>query len=164
MYGELRRAPLIRIFEIFKRDCNFTTNSVFVDLGCGLGKSVYLASKCGIRESIGIEEEKRHLDVMRKSMERLEAQDVKIIQGLVEEHLNEVHHGTHFYSFDWVFSHVTLDAIYAFMRMRSQVYWATFQKPGDLTEKGLKFQLLEKIDGKMARTREGHKCYVYQIV
>ena len=54
MYGELIPSRLIKIFEIFKRNCDFNCNSVFVDLGCGLGKVVYMAYKSGIKISIGI--------------------------------------------------------------------------------------------------------------
>jgi hypothetical protein len=54
MYGELIPSRLIQIFEIFKRNCSFNSNSVFVDLGCGLGKVVYMAYKSGVQESIGI--------------------------------------------------------------------------------------------------------------
>ena len=164
MYGELVRSRLIQIFEVFRGDGDFNSDSVFVDLGCGLGKVVYMASKCGIRESIGIEEEKKHLDVMRNSMKKLVAQDVTIIQGLVEDHLHEVRHVTHLYSFDWVFSPVTLNTIYDFLRKHTGVYWASFQKPAELTEQALKFQLLKEIDGKMSRSTERHKCYVYKIV
>jgi hypothetical protein len=54
MYGELIPSRLIKIFEIFKTKCGFNSNSVFVDLGCGLGKVVYMAYKSRIKESIGI--------------------------------------------------------------------------------------------------------------
>lgn len=38
MYGELIPSRLIQIFEIFRKNCNFNSSSVFVDFGCGLGK------------------------------------------------------------------------------------------------------------------------------
>ena len=164
MYGELIPSRLIKIFEIFKKNCDFNSNSVFVDFGCGLGKVVYMAYKSKIRESIGIEEEKKHLDVMRKSMVNLHASSVKIIEGLVEDHLCEVLHATHVYSFDWVFSIETMKAIYGFFKKRRGIYWASFQRPKDLTEQDLKFQLIEEVDGKMSRSTESHKCYVYKIL
>ena len=163
MYGELVPSSLIRIFDCFKKKCNFNSASVFVDLGCGHGKVVYMAYKSGIQESIGIEQEAKHLEVMRKSMRNLKATNVKIIEGLVEKNLHKIHHATHVYSFDWAFSKVTLNAIYAFLRVRREIHWATFRKPAELTEQGLSFQLLETIGGKMSRSTESHKCYLYKI-
>ena len=164
MYAELIPSRLVRMFEIFKRDCNFNSNSVFVDLGCGVGKVVYMAFKSGVRESIGIEEEKKHVEEMKKSMKNLTAEGVKIIHGLIEEHLHEVSHVTHLYSFDFVFSPTTLNTIFAFVKKHTGVYWASFQRPADLTARGLKFQILEEITGKMSRSKESHKCYVYKII
>lgn len=164
MYGELAPSCLIRIFDCFKRKCNLNSDSVFVDLGCGHGKVVYMAYRSGIQESIGIEQEETHLEVMQKSMRNLGATDVNIIEGLIEENLQQVHHVTHLYSFDWLFSDVTLNAIYCFLRERIGTYWASFRKPADLLENNLSFQILETIDGKMSRSPESHKCYVYKIV
>jgi hypothetical protein len=114
---------------------------------------------------IGIEEESKHLDVMRKSMVNLMAPDIKIIHGLVEDNLRRIRHSTHIYSFDWLFSPATLDAIYGFLKKKSgTTYWASFQKPTALTEQDLQFELLGEVDGKMSRSTESHKCYVYQIL
>ena len=164
MYGELIPSCLIKIFDSFKMKCNFTSDSVFVDLGCGHGKVVYMAYNSGIKESIGIEQEENHLEVMRKSMKNLGATGVKVIEGLLEDNLHKIHHVTHLYSFDWAFSPGTLDAIYAFARMHVGIHWASFRKPADLTEQGLSFQVVATIDGKMSRSTESHKCYIYKIV
>ena len=124
-----------------------------------------MAYKSRIQQSIGIEEERKHLDVMRSSMINLKARNVKIIEGLVEDHLHKVGHATHIYSFDWLFSPGTLDAIYGFLKSKSgRTYWASFQKPAALKEEGLNFQLIGEVDGKMSRSTESHKCYVYEIV
>jgi len=164
MYGELVPSCLIRIFDCFKRKCNLNSDSVFVDLGCGHGKVVYMAYRSGIQESIGIEQEETHVEVMRKSMINLGATDVNIIEGIIEEKLQEVCHVTHLYSFDLVFSDVTLNAIYCFLREHIGTYWASSRKPADLVENNLSFEIVETIDGKMSRSRESHKCYVYKIV
>jgi hypothetical protein len=97
-------------------------------------------------------------------MKNLEASGVKIIKGLVEDKIHKVRHATHLYSFDWLFSPKTLDKIYDFLRKRAGIYWASFQKPAALTENDLKFQLLGEVDGKMSRSTESHKCYVYKIL
>ena len=124
-----------------------------------------MAYKSRVQESIGIEEELKHLDVMRMSMKNLKAPDIKIIEGLVEDHLHRVRHATHVYSFDWLFSPETLDAIYGFFKKkRGETYWASFQKPAALTEQDLKFDLIGEVDGKMSRSTETHKCYVYKIL
>ena len=39
MYAELTQASQIQLLQIFKSDCNLNSDSVFVDLGCGLGKN-----------------------------------------------------------------------------------------------------------------------------
>jgi predicted RNA methylase len=61
MYTELRRASLVQVFEILKWNCGFDYDSVFADLGCGLGKVVFLASLCGVKKSIGVEVFPQHL-------------------------------------------------------------------------------------------------------
>ena len=123
-----------------------------------------MAYKSRVQESIEIEEETKHLDVMRMSMKNLKALDIKIIEGLVEDHLSKVRHATHIYSFDWLFSPKTLDAIYGFFRKKRGTYWASFQKPAALSEQDLKFELIGEVDGKMSRSTETHKCYVYKIL
>jgi hypothetical protein len=40
MYAELTQASLLQLLQILKRDCDLNSESVFVDLGCGLGKVV----------------------------------------------------------------------------------------------------------------------------
>ncbi len=97
-------------------------------------------------------------------MKNLGALDVEIIEGLVEDQIHKVRHATHLYSFDWLFSPGTLDKIYDFLRTRAGIYWASFQKPAALTENNVKFQLLGEVDGKMSRSTECHKCYVYKIL
>lgn len=124
-----------------------------------------MAYKSRVQESIGIEEEQKHLDVLRRSMKNLNAPNIKIIEGLVEDHLPKIRHATHIYSFDWLFSSKTLDAIYGFFKTkRGETYWASFQKPAALTEQELNFELIGEVDGKMSRSTESHKCYVYKIL
>ena len=164
MYGELRRAPQIRLLQIFKRDCGLNSESVFVDLGCGLGKMVYLASVCGVQKSIGIEVVPEHLATARNSMERLKAENVELIEGDIKDNLRKIGKVTHLYAFDILFSKKTMSVIYAFLRKHKGIYFASSQKPTEMFKQRLNVQVLEKITGDMARVKESHICYIYKIV
>jgi tRNA G46 methylase TrmB len=85
MYTESRQASLIQIF--LKSYCGLNSDSAFVDLGCGLGNVVYLASIYGVQKSIGVEVVPQHLVSARNSMKKLKAQNVELIEGDIKDKL-----------------------------------------------------------------------------
>ena len=169
MYAELTQASLIQLLQIFKRDCDLNSDSVFVDLGCGLGKVVYLASVCGVQKSIGIEVVPEHLKPARNSMERLKAENVEFIEGDIKDYLkkprkNNLKKLTHVYAFDLLFSEETMSVIYAFLRKHKGIYFASFRKPADIVKQHLNYNVVETFKGSMTYAGESHNCYVYKIV
>jgi SAM-dependent methyltransferase len=164
MYAELSRASLIQVFEILKWNCDLSSDSVFVDLGCGLGKVVYLASLCGVRKSIGIDVVPEHLVNARNTMKKLRAQNVELIEGDIKDNLYKLGKVTHLYAFDFLFSEETMSMIYDFLRMYKGIYLASFQKPKEMFNQGLNVKVIEKIKGRMTHVSESHNCYVYKIV
>jgi predicted RNA methylase len=164
MYAELTQASQIQLLQIFKWDCNLNSNSVFVDLGCGLGKVVYLASVCGIRRSIGIEIVPQHLESARNSMEKLKPENVEFIKGDIKNHLHKLRKVTHLYAFDFLFSKDTMSVIYAFLRKHKGIYFASFRKPAEFIKQDLKFSVVRIFIGRMTHVKESHNCYVYKIV
>jgi SAM-dependent methyltransferase len=163
MYAELTQASLTQLFQILKSHYELNSNSVFVDLGCGLGKVVYLASQCRVLKSIGVEVVPEHLENARKSMKKLKAENVELIEGDIKDNLHKLDRKTHLYAFDFLFSDETMRLIYAFARKRKGLYLASFRKPAELVKQHFKFNVVQSFKGRMTHVHESHKCYVYKI-
>jgi SAM-dependent methyltransferase len=163
MYAELTQASLIQLFQILKSDCDLNSDSVFVDLGCGLGKVVYLASQCRVLKSIGVEVVPQHLVNARTSMKKLKAENVEFIEGDIKDNLHKLGMVTHLYAFDFLFSDETMSVIYAFARKQKGIYLASFRKPAELDKQHFKFKIVQSFQGRMTHVHESHKCYVYKI-
>ena len=164
MYAELTQASLLQLFQILKSDCDLNSKSVFVDLGCGLGKVVYLASQCRVLKSIGVEVVPQHLENARNSMKKLKAENVEFIEGDIKDNLHKLGMVTHLYAFDFLFSDETMCVIYDFLRMHKGIYLVSFRKPKEMFNQSLNVKVIEIIKGKMTHVRESHNCYVYKIV
>lgn len=163
MYAELRQASLIQLFHILKSYCGLNSDSAFVDLGCGLGKVVYLASICGVQKSIGVEVVPQHLVNARNSMKKLKAQNVEFIEGDIKDKLHKLGKVTHLFGFDFLFSDETMNVIYAFARKQKGIYYASFRKPAELHKQHFNFNVVQSFQGRMTHVHESHKCYVYKI-
>ena len=164
MYAELTRASLIQIFEILKRNCDLDSNSIFADLGCGLGKVVFLASLYGVKKSIGVEVVPKHLENARNTIKKLKTENVEFIEGDIKYHLHKLDKVTHLYAFDFLFSDETMRVIYDFLRMHKGIYLVSFRKPKEMLNQRLNVKIIEIIKGKMTYVSESHNCYVYKIV
>lgn len=164
MYAELTRASLAQVFEILKLNCGLDSNSVFADLGCGLGKVVFLASLCGVKKSIGVEVVPPHLENARNAMKKLKLENVELIQGDIKDYLHKLGKVTHLYAFDLLFSEKTMRVIYDFLRIHKGIYMVSFRKPKEMLNHRLNVQVVEIIKGKMTHVSETHNCYVYRIV
>jgi hypothetical protein len=163
MYAELTQASLVQLLQILRWDCDLNSDSVFVDLGCGLGKVVYLASVCGVRKSLGIEIVPEHLKNARLSMKKLKAKNVEFIEGDIMDNLHKLGKVTHLYAFDFVFSEQTMSAIYGFLRKYKNIYLASFRKPAAV-KRHLNVNVVQVLKGRMTHVRESHNCYIYKIV
>lgn len=164
MYAELTRASLVQVFEILKLNCDLDSNSVFADLGCGLGKVVFLASLCGVKESIGVEVVPQHLENARKSMKKLKLENVEFIEGDIKDNLHKLGKVTHLYAFDFLFSDEIMCVIYDFLRMHKGMYMVSFRKPKEMLNQRLNVKVIGTIKGKMTHVNESHNCYVYKTV
>ena len=164
MYAELTRASLVQVFEILKLKCDLDSNSVFADLGCGLGKVVFLASMCGVKQSIGVEVVPQHLENARNSMKKLKAENIELIEGDIKDNLHKLDMVTHLYAFDFVFSDETMSVIYDFLRMHKGMHMVSFRKPNEMLNHRLNVKVIEILKGKMTHVSESHNCYVYKIV
>ena len=164
MYAELRRASLVQVFEILKWNCGFDSDSVFADLGCGLGKVVFLASLYGVKKSIGVEVVPQHIENARNSMKKLNSVNVEFIEGDIKDNLHKLDKVTHLYAFDFLFSDETMRVIYDFLRMHKGIFVVSFRKPKEMLNQLLNVTVIEIVKGKMTHVSESHNCYVYKIV
>jgi predicted RNA methylase len=164
MYAELTRASLVKIFEILKWNCDLDCNSVFADLGCGLGKVVFLASLYGVKKSIGVEVVPQHVENARNSMKKLKAENVEFIEGDIKDHLHKLSKVTHLYAFDFLFSEETMNVIYDFLRMHKGIFVVSFRKPKEMLNQRLNVKVIHKVKGNMTHVSESHNCYMYKVV
>ena len=55
IYRELTVGPMQKVVNLMKEHCEFSTESCFIDVGCGLGKpNVHVAQDPGVEFSYGI--------------------------------------------------------------------------------------------------------------
>lgn len=80
--GKLYQPTRGRAFKRLMQNIQFPNNSVFVDVGCGKGRIVMLASICGFPKVRGIEFSKELCLIARQNIETLRHK--KLLNGIVE--------------------------------------------------------------------------------
>jgi len=94
-----RPIPYRKLKEIID-DLNLTERDIFVDLGAGKGRVICVAAMKGIKKVIGVEMDKRLVDIARENIRRLssECKPIAVVHADVVNF--DVSEGTVFFMFD----------------------------------------------------------------
>ena len=165
--GELARAGILRVFELFCWQGKMNSSSVFLDLGSGLGKPSYLAAMVGVAESYGVEISGSLVKYARESLEVVGQKDVKIIQADICKWIYttkaKMLNLTHVYAFSTAYNKKTRAAIFAYLRGRVGVFFATFMRPRTVSQEldVTVFGFVEQPQLKASTSK--YNCYLYKI-
>lgn len=174
IYGEITQKSFQRVVDYLKAECEFTSESTFMDIGSGLGKpNFHTAVDPGVKLSFGLELEMLRWQLSIHNLKHVISGHPKFSSG---EHRVMFLAGditdaqtfdpfTHVYSFDVGFPPQVMDHMASSFNAshRQTKYFISFHHPRRiLDEYGFEVELLTKIATSMSGSSEGHTCYVYQ--
>ena len=171
-YGELTICAMYKVIRTMINYCSLTRDSVFLDVGSGLGKPCLAACIiAGTKKCFGIEVESiRHALAINNLMSALKSNpevfDTKRII-LLEKDVTSVPTWTpctHMYSFDAVFpAEVMIDYAAAFNSTRSAEYLVSFHKPSSILGFGFSVQHIHSVKGlRFHGSTESRTAYFYK--
>lgn len=179
MYGELTAYSVLKVFAYMRDNCNFNSDSVFLDLGSGRGLPVLAATVVpGVTRSIGIElDSNSHStsEALLKEFRKLKlVGDEKEIFFYNEDFTDSAstfRGATHVYSFNkgmpgWAGNaparnNVVLKLVEKFNETESAQYLACSSKPRTLFEYGLNADFMDQIEN-LSLGKEHTTFYVYR--
>jgi len=171
IYGEITQESFQRVVYALKSQCEFCKDSVFMDIGAGLGKpNFHVSISPGVKLSIGIEL------VGGRWWQSLCLLDSCLQHKTLTSHANKVFFAhcnvtdldtfdpvTHVYSFNRGFPPYAMRSIaQSFHASKTAKYFICFDKEKTIVEYGFDVTLVDFIPTKMAGSGEQHRCYVYK--
>eukprot|EP00924_Labyrinthula_sp_SR-Ha-C_P008108 maker-scaffold_11-snap-gene-3.3-mRNA-1 protein AED:0.18 eAED:0.18 QI:116/1/1/1/1/1/2/238/338 len=171
IYGELTKHSFQRIIDFMKEHCELGEESVFLDIGSGLGKpNFHAAADPGVKLSIGVEIQGSRW-----------WQSINLLHSILKNDKTEVAGSRVFFSHANIMNIKSLDVVThmyifncgmprkvmkiiadLFNRADSCKYLICFSPLVKLEDVGFKIEPLEaNLNGKMHGSGESHKCYIY---
>ena len=160
LYGELNFSSMNKIMKFYVDHCNFNSSSTYMDIGSGLGKTVFLAALYpGVVKSIGVEISDYRYDASLQLKYVLETKwhydfhKVQIIHGDIKNMTK--FEATHIYAF---FVRMSEDCFpqtqvaKAFMRSANCKYITSFSPPSTMSMFGYRVNLV----GSLKVRAQGH--------
>mmetsp|Transcript_16823 Transcript_16823/g.32816 ORF Transcript_16823/g.32816 Transcript_16823/m.32816 type:complete len:633 (+) Transcript_16823:352-2250(+) len=171
IYGEVTQESFQRVVDVLVSKCGLNTESVFLDIGAGLGKpNFHVAISPGVKQSFGVEliggrwwQSIYLLDqCLGECTLRSYAQKCFFAHANVTD-MADFEPITHVYSFNRGFPPEAMKAVaQAFHASSSSLYFICFDKPKILEEYGFELDLVDFVPTKMAGSGEQHRCYIYR--
>jgi hypothetical protein len=172
VYGEITTGSMQKIVDFLKKECGFNSESLFVDVGAGLGKpNFHVAVDPGVRLSVGIEVEQLRWLLSLKNLQALNAKGRIPPKTVCMLHRDVTTLGsfdpfTVVYEFDVGFPPKVLVSIAnAFNRSITVKNLVSFKPPRDIIDKyGFSVRLVGGLTTSMAGSSETHKVYFYETL
>lgn len=174
IYGELTQYSFHKIVLKMIEICDLSSNSIFLDIGAGLGKpNFHTAIYPGCKMSLGIEIQGsrwwQSMNLLHTALNDPElSPDINRVflahANIMDmETLDPV---THVYSFNRGMPLKVMKSMAnAFNKSKSANYFICFDPLKKLELYGFKLRLLDKsLSAKMHGSREGHLCYIYEKI
>ncbi|GBG24769.1 Histone-lysine N-methyltransferase, H3 lysine-79 specific [Hondaea fermentalgiana] len=171
IYGEVTQESFQRVVDVLVAQCGLNTESVFLDIGAGLGKpNFHVAISPGVKQSLGVEliggrwwQSVYLLDqCLSERTLRPYASKVFFAHANVTD-MKEFEPTTHVYSFNRGFPPEAMEAVArAFHASSTAEFFICFDKPKVLEGYGFRIELVDFVPTKMAGSGEQHRCYVYR--
>jgi len=159
------------VVDLLIDECDFSKDSVFLDIGAGLGKpNFHAAISPGVKLSLGVELiGTRWWQSMSLLLSALDEHDIRQESGnCFFAHadctdMNSFDPVTHVYSFNRGFPPYAMRAVAkAFHNSLMSEYFICFDKLKKLEDYGFQLELVDYVTTKMAGSGEQHRCFVYK--
>jgi len=183
IYGELTIGSMQKIIDLMKKHTNFNKSSLFIDVGCGLGKpNLHVAQDPGVHFSYGVEMERvrwllgmcnlnQVLDeaINQKSKEKTNIKDIIGHKCVIEhgditdaEYLDPF---THVYMFDIGFPPKLFKKLSMMFNRSKSPYLICYHSPRVMINRfGFHVELIVQTQTSMHGSSEGHMGYIYKRV
>lgn len=178
IYGELTVGSMQKVIDIMKEKLEFTAQSRFIDVGCGLAKpNMHVVQDPGVEFSYGIELNKERWflglhnlnHVLKAARDQDGGEDGEMIG-----HECMLAHGdiveaksfdpfTHVYMFDIGFPPYLFDTLAQMYKRSKSKYLICYHSPRIMIDRyGFDIELICKEATSMHGSAEGHTCYFYK--
>lgn len=171
IYGEITRKSFQRVIDFLKDNCEFTSQSKFIDIGSGLGKpNFHAAVDPGVAVSYGVELEvlRWHLSlhnlksIVKSDLYKNKSNRVIFTAGDITD-AKTFNPFTHVYSFDVGFPPAVMEYMAECFNRSTAPYLVSFHAPKKIIEMyGYHVTNVGRISTSMSGSSEGHLCYVYE--
>ncbi|KDO26937.1 hypothetical protein SPRG_07650 [Saprolegnia parasitica CBS 223.65] len=172
IYGEITRNSMGKILEYMQKNCELGRDSVFLDIGSGLGKPNFHASMTpGVAVSYGIELEDQRWQLSLSNLQGVlktstlypKVNPVIFTQGDITDALS-LEPFSHVYSFDVGFPPAVMAHVAeCFNESASARYFISFHQPRKVLEQyGFEVDEIGRLGTSMAGSSEGHTVYFYR--
>ncbi|RHY32858.1 hypothetical protein DYB32_002163 [Aphanomyces invadans] len=171
IYGEITKNSMAKILEYMMEHCELTDQSVFLDIGSGLGKpNFHAAVSPGVAISYGVELEDQRWELslhnLRSVLSSTVAKKVRPViftQGDITD-ATSLDPFSHVYSFDVGFPPAAMGHIAeCFNESQESRYFVSFHGPRKVIEQyGFHVEEIGRLPTSMAGSSEGHAVYFYR--
>jgi hypothetical protein len=171
IYGEITQNSFQRVVDFLKENCALTSESLFLDIGSGLGKpNFHVAVDPGVQVSYGVELEELRWHLSLHNLKSILGLDINrarqnrtiFTAGDITD-ANSLDPFTHIYSFDVGFPPTVMDHIADIFNKSRANYFASFHPPRKVIEiYGFDVINIGRVATSMSGSSEGHTCYFYR--
>lgn len=167
IYGEVTEKSFDRLVQMLVNQCDFDNNSIFLDIGSGLGKpNLHTSVYPGVKYSFGVEISGarwwQSLVVLKSFLESGIGSNVFMAHADVMS-IDTFDPVTHIYTFNTGFPFDTMQHIAnSFNRSSSTMWISCYDNPTTMTEYGFDAHLIEKLPMKLNGSGNQHMCYIYK--
>ena len=168
IFGELTQGAFQKVVEFLKDHCEFDQNSLFLDIGSGLGKpNFHVSIDPGCKVSYGVELEpvRWHLSLhnLRRVLSTSSYANTTIFIGGDILDAKTFNPFSHIYSFDVGFSPSEMMKLATMFNRSEAKYYASFHTEMKMVGKyGFDLQYLGQLPTKMCGSGRQHTCYFYK--
>jgi len=173
IYGEVTQESFQRVVDCLVQKCDFTPESVFLDIGAGLGKpNFHVAINPGVKSSYGVEliggRWWQSMCLLQNCIQNKTigsyAKKVFFAHANVTD-MSTFDPITHVYSFNRGFPPEAMRAVAAaFHASVTAQFFICFDKINTILNYGFQVELVDWVSTKMAGSGEQHRCFVYRRI
>ncbi|CAK9028735.1 H3 lysine-79 specific, partial [Durusdinium trenchii] len=171
IYGEVTQESFQRVVQALVDKCGFGSESVFLDIGAGLGKpNFHVTINPGVKASLGVEliggRWWQSMCLLDSCLEDRQLRGFAQKVFLAHANVTDMHSFdpiTHVYSFNRGFPPEAMRAVaQAFHKSETADYFICFDKEKTILDYGFEVELVDFVQTKMAGSGEQHRCYIYR--
>lgn len=167
IYGEVTERSFDRLVQMLVNQCDLDNNSIFLDIGSGLGKpNLHTSVYPGVKYSFGVEISGarwwQSLVVLKSFLENGVGSNVFMAHADILS-IDTFDPITHIYSFNTGFPFTTMQHIAKCFNESSSAKWIScYDNPSTMSEYGFDVSFIQKIPMKLNGSGNQHMCYTYK--